>query len=195
MSQGYFKSKFTGAVRAAGQLSQNDAAAEQIVLLKVYELMVADAVVGDVFQDRIEVFPVRNIFDRGELPRLQIYAASTTEISAPTAVAEGEIEVFCGIRFDGTIVEPLSPPTAGSVLSAVEAVRRVLRTNRQLTDKASTGVEICLANNSNPGPVNWIIDPLAEERMAYTLEVSWVYEVSIDNGTGKILSILKAGGD
>ncbi len=194
---------WSGGAFGSGDMSQNDAPAEEVCLYLVWYHLTQDAVLSRVFTpsgqsdpERIETMEIRNPTEFRNLPRLQVYMGSLTEDQVPTQLDVAEIGVYVGLRWDlNENIARLQPgePTQATVM---RRVKEVLKDKKQLVTQINgSGTALAVGGSHQEGPVNYLIDvDQTGDRFTLTQEVLWTYEVDIDFKTSKIANLLKAGG-
>ena len=196
---------WSGGAWGSGNLEANDASPEEILLWMTWTQLKDDAVIADLFTpagasgpERIEVTEFRNFVDYANLPRLQIYLASTTEVQQPTKLDVTEIRVLIGLRFDlAHAMERLQPPGTLTFSGVVRAVKNALKANHQMTVQINDDSSVPLApgGSNQEGAVSHLLDRDEEGgRETLTSELEWRYETNVDFDTGRISNIVRAGG-
>ena len=196
---------WSGGAWGSGDLEANDSSPEEIMLWMAWTTLRADPVLIDLFTpagasepERIEVTEFRNDIEFGNLPRLQIYLASTTEEQQPTKLDVTEIRILIGLRFDlSQARERLEPPGTGTFAGVVRAVKNALKANHQVTAQINGDATVPLASSGShqEGAISYLID--TEEpggRQTLTAELEWLFALNVDFNTGRISNIVRAGG-
>jgi hypothetical protein len=195
---------WSGGAWGDGDLEANDASPEEILLWMTWTQLKDDAVLIDLFTptgasepERIEVTEFRNLVEFANLPRLQIYLASTTEEQQPTKLDVTEIRVLIGLRFDlAQAMERVTPPGTGTFSGVIRRVKNALKANHQMTAFVNgTQTPLAPGGSHQEGAVSYLVD-LDEEggRHTLTAELEWRYETNVDFDTGRISNIVRAGG-
>ncbi len=186
--------QFEGGSRdAAGDLSDGRLSPEDVVCHRVLELLAADGDLVAIFEGRMEFMPTRPTWDFRDFPRLQVYAGSTSETQAPTQLAIDQVSVIVSIRMDGREIPPVRAWSPGLSTLAWH-IQKILRADRTLVDQVA-GQQVPLAMEGRPQPTNYVIELEPDTgRPALVLEIPWVYRVDVDQPTGRIANIVRAGG-
>jgi len=195
---------WSGGAWGSGDLEANDASPEEILLWMTWTQLKDDPFLIDLFTpagasepERIEVTEFRNLVEFANLPRLQIYLASTTEEQRPTKLDVTEIRVLIGLRFDlAHAMERVTPPGTGTFSGVLRRVKNALKANHQMTTLVNgTQTPLAPGGSNQEGAVSYLVD-IDEEggRHTLTAELEWVYKTNIDFDTGRISNIVRAGG-
>jgi hypothetical protein len=195
---------WSGGAWGSGDLEANDASPEEILLWMTWTTLRDDPTLAALFTpagssepERIEATEFRNLVEFANLPRLQVYLASTTEEQQPTKLDVTEIRVLVGLRFDlSQAMERLRPAGVSTFSSVVRAVKNALKANHQMTAQVNgTDTPLAPGGSNQEGAVSYLVD-LDEEggRHTLTAELEWVYKTNIDFDTGRISNIVRAGG-
>lgn len=196
---------WSGGAWGSGDLEANDASPEEILLWMTWTQLKDDAVIADLFTpagvsepERIEVTEFRNFVEFANLPRLQIYLASTTEEQQPTKLDVTEIRVLIGLRFDlAHAMERVSPPGTGTFSGVMRRVKNALKANHQMTVQVNgdSSVPLSPGGSHQEGAVSYLLDREEEGgRATLTAELEWLYKTDINFDTGRISNIVRAGG-
>ena len=204
-----WREKFTGITWSggswgSGDLEANDASPEEILLWMTWTRLREVATLADLFTpkgssepERIEATEFRNLVEFANLPRLQVYLASTTEEQRPTRLDLSEIRVLIGLRFDlSQALERLDPPGVPTFASVVRLVKTTLKGDHQMSVSVNgTDTPLAPGGSHQEGAVSYLVD-IDEEggRNTLTAELEWVYKTNIDFDTGRISNIVRAGG-
>jgi len=192
---GYFDNFFDGgSLDKDFNIIQGDLGAPMVLCHVSAQYMRNDPKMARIFSgDRIEVMDTRLVGDARPGPRLQIYSSFDETERRPTNLHVGEIEVFYAVRFLYDQVRQIPRMKAG--LSDVSYhVRRVLAANHQLK-VVSNSCEVSLSRKSKPGTINHVFEPVDERgKIVATHEISWIYDVRVDEDTGLFETIFTAGG-
>jgi hypothetical protein len=192
---GYFDNYFEGgSLDKDYNIIQGDLGAPMVLCHVAAQYLGNDAKLRRIFPgDRIEVMDTRLIGDARPGPRLQIYAATDETERRPTNLNVGDIEVFFAVRF--LYEQVLKIPHMKAGLSDVSYhIRSLLAANHQLK-VISNGCEISLSRKSHAGSINHVFEPVDDRgRIVATHEISWIYDVRLDEDTGRFEQIFTAGG-
>jgi hypothetical protein len=204
-----WREKFTGITWSggawgSGDLEANDASPEEILLWMTWTRLREEPTLADLFTpkgssspERIEATEFRNLVEFANLPRLQIYLASTTEEQRPTRLDLTEIRVLIGLRFDlSQALERLQPAGVSTFASVVRLIKTTLKGDHHMTVSINgTQTPLAPGGSHQEGAVSYLVD-LDEEggRHTLTAEIEWVYKTNIDFDTGRIANIVRAGG-
>ena len=116
---------------------------------------------------------------------------------------QGEIQIYISIRWlesrwlplkaghAETLTWPYGSPGLPTLWRHIVTLLRT-GTNKLLVETIS-GNDCQLVSRSNPGPMDHHVDPVGAN-LLLTQTIRWDYTVKIDNDTGRISNIVRAGG-
>lgn len=193
-------------IDSSGNLVVGDASPADIIGHTVFQLMAEDATLrgffGGATHPRMDRIAMRQAVQYADYPRLQVYSWRGEEGQRPTKLTEMEIDCWVGTLERAEDLRPMSSFVFGATSHTLSLtqdslhhkIQQILRKNRQLTVQID-GVEVDIARNSEALQAQ----PFPEYNNAggllhYRYETGWRYRIHVDQISGKIEPIERAGG-
>jgi hypothetical protein len=191
----WIKEAFTPAAMANNVLIVNDLSPDDVVLHRVQQALASDALLSDMFQDRIEAVAVLDPWDFRTMPRLRVSLFSRDPVEAPTQLVIDTVNVLVEVRYEQALVRhlELGEPGLGTLFRHISGVLR--DKDNRLLPMSVKGQRVPLAMESRMLGLSFRPDrdPVSG-KVAYNSVMEWQYRIDVDRDTLKIANVMAAGG-
>lgn len=172
-------------------LSDGDCAPEDLVLDQVYRRLKAETKLMRAVEGRLARRDGVYTVDARTLPRIDLFAANTAQVSAPGASNRYTVRAFVWL-LHGTDATGEIAPGQPTVWGLVGRIHRALKAANHLSLSVD-GQQTQLARLATPAPVD-AMDPVRdfEDRAVFVREVAWDYSIDVDWNTGRIREVQAA---